>query len=126
MVIVPAVFILAIKFGAHCRVKSYTPRKSELLFHNPEICWLTLLIFYRISLTCFCCGAALFNENRDLHNFTSPSSSLIPGFDLKLHPTASQANILSMATASIASGEASDSLYILRNNLGDTFFDIGE
>lgn len=126
MVIVSAVFIIAIKYGAHYRQKNYTPRKTELNFRNREICLLTFLIFYRISLTCFCCGATLFNENRNLHDFTSPSSSLTPGFDVRLSPAASQTNILSMATASIASGEASDSLYILRNNLGDTFYDIGE
>lgn len=126
MVVASVVFIFIAKFGAQCRLRKNNVPRYEVPFNRQDIHLLALLLFYRISSTCYCRSAILFGENLIFHNISSSSVlSVSAGDESRDDPTlSSQTSILTVAAA--ASGETGDSLYIVRNNLGDTFFDVGE
>lgn len=128
MMVASVVFIFIVKFGAHYRVRNNNEPRCEIPFSRQDIHLLALLLFYRISSTCYCRSTILFSENLIFHNISSSSViSVTPDDGTKEDATFPQTNILSMAAAAAAaSDETSDSLYIVRNNFGDIFFDVGE
>lgn len=128
MMVASVVFIFIVKFGAHYRVRNNNEPRCEIPFSRQDIHLLALLLFYRISSTCYCRSTILFSENLIFHNISSSSViSVTPDDETKEDATFSQTNILTKAAAAAAaSDETSDSLYIVRNNLGDIFFDVGE
>ncbi len=128
MVIASSVIILTVKFGVRHRLPNrYHNNRSKFDFHRIWI--LALLIFSNLQSACFCKSAVLLDERYFFQNFSSTSLSGSPisrNRPANQESSATSSDILAMAAATFASGDDSDSLYVVRNNLGDTFFDMGE
>lgn len=136
MVIVPIVYVLTNDFPIRCQ-SATSDRRNSAIYRIGLLVW--LLFYIESPSTCWCKGALLLDENFVFRKTPSSSSAALPsrsddtftGGDIagqltKHEIAASQANILNMAAATIASGDVGDSLYIVRNNGGDTFIDSGK
>lgn len=119
IMVVSAALIVVVQFGfGNNRLKRDVVRGR--IFCKHYISLLTFLLFYRTALICECEGSILFGGS-----IISDNTSVV-SFTDEHHSTLSPHMNLYTVAAAVASNDGGDSMHIIRNNLGDTFYDDGE